>query len=56
MSFENMDFKCYRDAVARQSGFQVLAFWDNGFRHISNAVRPLRSPAMGRRYRRPPVA
>ncbi len=34
-----------RDAVARQSGFHVLAFWDNGFRHISNAVRPLRSPA-----------
>jgi TRAP-type transport system periplasmic protein len=23
----------------------VLAFWDNGFRHISNAVRPLRTPA-----------
>ena len=34
-----------RDAVARQSGFHVLAFWDNGFRHVSNAVRPLRSPA-----------
>ncbi|MDR7096974.1 TRAP transporter substrate-binding protein [Hydrogenophaga laconesensis] len=34
-----------RDAVARQSGFHVLAFWDNGFRHISNAVRPLRSPS-----------
>lgn len=34
-----------RAAVARQSGLQVLAFWDNGFRHLSNAVRPLRSPA-----------
>jgi TRAP-type C4-dicarboxylate transport system substrate-binding protein len=34
-----------RDAVARQSGFHVLAFWDNGFRHISNGVRPLRTPA-----------
>ena len=34
-----------REAVARESGFQVLAFWDNGFRHISNAVRPIRSPA-----------
>lgn len=34
-----------REAVARQSGFHVLAFWDNGFRHISNAVRPLRAPA-----------
>ncbi|MGB3069611.1 MAG: TRAP transporter substrate-binding protein [Ottowia sp.] len=33
-----------REAVARQSGFQVLAFWDNGFRHVSNAVRPILSP------------
>ncbi|WP_171019806.1 TRAP transporter substrate-binding protein [Hydrogenophaga sp. 2FB] len=33
-----------RQAVARQSGFHVLAFWDNGFRHISNAVRPLTTP------------
>ena len=34
-----------RDAVARQSGLHVLAFWDNGFRHISNARHPLRTPA-----------
>ena len=34
-----------RAAVARQSGFHVLAFWDNGFRHISNGVRALRAPA-----------
>jgi TRAP-type C4-dicarboxylate transport system substrate-binding protein len=31
-------------AVADKSDFQVLAFWDNGFRHISNAVRPIRHP------------
>jgi TRAP-type C4-dicarboxylate transport system substrate-binding protein len=31
-------------AVAAQSGFQVLAFWDNGFRHISNGLRPITSP------------
>ena len=31
-------------AVAAQSGFQVLAYWDNGFRHISNAVHPITSP------------
>ena len=31
-------------AVAEKSGFQVLAFWDNGFRHISNAVHPIRHP------------
>jgi len=31
-------------SVSQKSGFQVLAFWDNGFRHISNAVRPIRNP------------
>lgn len=34
-----------RQAVAQQTGYQVLAFWDNGFRHISNSVRPIRSPS-----------
>lgn len=34
-----------REAVSRRSGYHVLAFWDNGFRHISNARRPLRSPS-----------
>jgi TRAP-type transport system periplasmic protein len=34
-----------REAVSRQTGLQVLAFWDNGFRHISNSVRPLRTPS-----------
>ncbi len=34
-----------REAVARQTGMEVLAFWDNGFRHLSNAVRPIQSPA-----------
>jgi TRAP-type C4-dicarboxylate transport system substrate-binding protein len=24
--------------------FRVLGFWDNGFRHISNKVRPIRTP------------
>lgn len=33
-----------RDAVARQTGLHLLAFWDNGFRHISNAVRPISTP------------
>ena len=31
--------------VARQSGYQVLAFWDNGFRHLTNGVRPIQSAA-----------
>jgi TRAP-type C4-dicarboxylate transport system substrate-binding protein len=34
-----------RDEVARATGFRVVGFWDNGFRHISNARRPIRSPA-----------
>ena len=25
--------------------FRVLGFWDNGFRHITNKVRPIRTPA-----------
>ena len=31
--------------VARQTGFHVLGFWDNGIRHISNARHPIRRPA-----------
>jgi TRAP-type transport system periplasmic protein len=30
--------------VARHTGYRVLAFWDNGFRHISNRLRPIRNP------------
>ena len=32
-------------AVAARTGFEVMAFWDNGIRHVSNAVRPIRTPA-----------
>ncbi len=31
--------------IADTTEFQVLGFWDNGIRHISNAVRPIRTPA-----------
>jgi TRAP-type C4-dicarboxylate transport system substrate-binding protein len=31
-------------AVARRTDYHVLGFWDNGFRHISNSVHPIRSP------------
>jgi TRAP-type transport system periplasmic protein len=31
--------------VAAATGFRVLGWWDNGIRHISNAVRPIRVPA-----------
>jgi TRAP-type C4-dicarboxylate transport system substrate-binding protein len=32
------------NAVAAATGFRVLAYWDNGLRHISNSRRPIRSP------------
>jgi len=31
--------------VAGGTPFRVLAWWDNGFRHLSNRLRPIRSPA-----------
>jgi TRAP-type C4-dicarboxylate transport system substrate-binding protein len=33
------------DDVSRATGFRVLSFWDNGFRHISNGRHPIRRPA-----------
>ena len=32
-------------AVTRNRGFEVLGYWDNGFRHLTNSVRPITSPA-----------
>lgn len=34
-----------RAKVSAQSPFQLLAYWDNGFRHFSNKLRPIRTPA-----------
>ncbi len=34
-----------KDKVSAQSPFRLLAYWDNGFRHFSNKVRPIRKPA-----------
>jgi tripartite ATP-independent transporter DctP family solute receptor len=31
--------------TAAQSPFRLLAYWDNGFRHFSNKVHPIRKPA-----------
>ena len=31
-------------AIEAASGLKVLGFWDNGVRHITNGVRPIRSP------------
>ncbi len=32
-------------AIESRTGYKVLGFWDNGFRHLTNGVRPIRSPA-----------
>lgn len=44
------------DQAAQEHGLKVLAFWDNGIRHVSNNVRPIHSPAdlEGIRLRTPP--
>ncbi len=33
-----------RKVVSQKTGFHVLGFWDNGFRHVSNSVHPIRHP------------
>jgi TRAP-type transport system periplasmic protein len=33
------------EAVRAATPFEVLGFWDNGFRHFTNRLRPVRSPA-----------
>ncbi len=33
------------DRLAAAAGLRPLAYWDNGFRHLTNRVRPLRRPA-----------
>ena len=34
-----------RERIAAASRCRVLGFWDNGFRHLTNRVRPIRRPA-----------
>lgn len=31
-------------ATEQATGFRVLGYWDNGFRHLTNAVRPIHTP------------
>ena len=33
------------DAVAARTGLRVLDYWDNGFRHLTNRARPIRTPS-----------
>lgn len=32
------------DKIAEVAGFRIVSWWDNGFRHLSNGVRPIRRP------------
>lgn len=34
-----------REQLIEKSPYRLLAYWDNGFRHFSNKVRPIRKPA-----------
>jgi TRAP-type C4-dicarboxylate transport system substrate-binding protein len=34
-----------KDWMLERTPFRALGFWDNGFRHITNRVRPIRKPA-----------
>jgi len=31
-------------AAAKAKGYRILAYWENGFRHITNNVRPINNP------------
>ena len=33
-----------RHRMLEHSPFRILGFWDNGYRHLSNRVRPIRTP------------
>lgn len=33
------------DKMSEAADFRIVAWWDNGFRHFSNGVRPIRTPA-----------
>ncbi len=33
-----------KEAVRSQTGFEALGFWDNGFRHLTNRIRSVRTP------------
>jgi TRAP-type C4-dicarboxylate transport system substrate-binding protein len=35
----------FKARIEEATPFKVLGFWDNGFRHLSNSVRPIRTPA-----------
>jgi TRAP-type C4-dicarboxylate transport system substrate-binding protein len=35
----------FKERMRERTPFRALGFWDNGFRHVTNRVRPIRTPA-----------
>jgi TRAP-type transport system periplasmic protein len=35
----------YLQPAAKKAGFRILAMWETGFRHVTNNLRPIRTPA-----------
>ncbi len=33
------------ERIQEDTGHEMLGYWDNGFRHLTNSVRPIRTPA-----------
>lgn len=44
-ALDNSAGEILRQAVHQKSGFHVLGFWDNGFRHLSNSAHPIQQPS-----------
>jgi tripartite ATP-independent transporter DctP family solute receptor len=46
----------YLQPAAHKKGYRILAIWENGFRHITNNIRPIRRPEdlRGLKIRIPP--
>jgi TRAP-type C4-dicarboxylate transport system substrate-binding protein len=36
--------RCFAERLGAATGFRLLGLWDNGFRHLSNGVRPIHQP------------
>lgn len=37
--------RIFKDAFERDMSYRILGYFENGFRHVSNCVRPVRTPA-----------
>src|SRR4051812_17341982 len=37
--------RVFIERMRERTPFRTLGFWDNGFRHVTNRVRPIRTPA-----------